>query len=166
MVINKKIQEAINKQINRELYSSYLYLSMASYFEAIGLKGFGTWMKVQAKEEVAHAMKFYSYLFERAGKVTLLDVEAPPATWKSPLDAFKNAYEHEKKVTEMIDNIMKIARTENDYATETMLGWFIDEQVEEEASALEIVGMLEMIKDTKTGLFMLDSKLGQRGSEK
>lgn len=165
MVINKKVQEAINKQINREMYSGYLYLSMSAYFESIGLKGFSSWMYLQAQEEGRHAMKLYTYIFDRGGKVNLLPIEAPPSEWKSPLNAFQDAYTHEKKVTEMIHSLVKQAKVDNDYATESMLQWFVDEQVEEEDSALAIVEKLEMIGDAKAGLFMLDHELAQRGAE-
>lgn len=163
MLINKKIEESINKQINRELYSAYLYLGMAAYFESIGLLGFTSWLQVQAKEEVGHAMKFQNYIFERGGRVIFDSLEAPPKEWKSPLVAFENVYEHEKKVTEMINELVKCAKLENDYATESMLKWFVDEQVEEEANALMIYEKIEMVEENKIGLYMLDKELMQRG---
>ncbi len=162
MVIKDKVAKAINKQINAELYSSYLYLAMAAYFEAANFLGFAHWMGLQAKEENAHAMKFYQYLFDRGGRPVLAAIDAPPVEWRSPLDAFKQAYGHELKVTQMIADLLKIARDENDPATESMLQWFINEQVEEEAHAKQVVDKLIMIKDHVGGLMILDKELGKR----
>lgn len=162
MVIKDKVQKAILKQINAELYSSYLYLAMASYFESINLLGFAHWMHVQAREENGHAMKFYKYVFERGGKVTLSGLDTPPAEWKSPVDAFKQAYAHEMKITQMIYDLLKVAGDENDPATENMLQWFVSEQVEEEANTKMIVDRLHMIKDNVGGLMILDQELGGR----
>lgn len=162
MEIKKKIQDALNKQINRELYSDYLYLAMSAYFEAKNLKGFAHWMRIQAKEEEKHAMKLYYYVFERAGTVKLGAIEAPPFNWKSPLEAFKETYKHEQKVTEMIHNLVDLARVEKDHATETFLQWYVTEQVEEEASTNGIAQKLTLIDDSKSGLFMLDSELAKR----
>ncbi len=161
-MLSKKMEEALNKQINAELYSSYLYLSMAAYFDSINLNGFAQWMKVQAKEEVEHAMKIYKYVYDRGGVVSLESIDKPPVKWDSPLDVFENSFKHEQKVSEMINNLVKIARDENDYATENFLQWFVQEQVEEEASADEIVQKLKYIEGSKNAIFMLDSKLGQR----
>jgi len=162
MKITQKMVKALNKQINAELYSSYIYLSMAAYFEANNWLGFAQWMKVQAREENIHAMKIYDYVFERGGRVILSEIKAPASNWKSPLDAFMVAYAHELKVTGMINDLLKVAKDEKDTATASMLQWFIDEQVEEEASALLIVDKLRMIKDAVQGLFMLDKELGER----
>ncbi len=162
MVISEKIEKAINEQINAELYSSYLYLSMAAYFEANNWLGFAAWMKIQAKEENEHAMKFYKYVFERGGRVVLAGIDTPKTEWKSPLAAFEDAYAHELKVTGLINGLVNLAKKDNDYATESMLKWFIDEQVEEEASAALIIEKLKRIKDSTNGLFMLDHKLGER----
>lgn len=156
------MQDAINKQINREFYSAYLYLAMSAYFEAEGLKGFAHWMRAQAKEEEMHAMKMYSYLYGRAGSVKLLAIEAPPLTWKAPLDALKDTYNHEQKVTDMINNLVSLARAEKDYASEAFLQWYINEQVEEEANPLEIIQKLERIGDSANGLIMLDKQLAKR----
>ena len=161
-MINKKIEKAINDQINAELYSSYLYLSMAAYFESINFSGFAQWMHVQAKEETNHAMKFFGYVFEKGGRVTLKAIDGPPTEWKSPLDAFENVLNHEIKVTGLINKLVELARAEKDIATENFLMWFIAEQVEEEASADHIVQMLKKIKDAPQGLFMLDRELGKR----
>jgi ferritin len=162
MVIKDKVAKAINKQINAELYSSYLYLAMAAYFESANLKGFAHWMKLQAKEEDAHAMKFFDYVLERGGKVDLMKIDEPPAEWKSALAAFENAYAHELKVTQLINDLLKTAKAEDDTATESLLKWYIDEQVEEEAHASEIVAKLKAIKEAPGGLYMLDKELGER----
>jgi len=162
MVIKEKMVKAINKQINAELYSSYMYLSMAAYFEANNWLGFAQWLKVQTREENGHAMKFYEYVYDRGGKVHLTDIEAPPVEWKSPLAAFEAVYAHEVKVTALISDLLKLAREEGDMATEAMLQWFINEQVEEEANAQIIVEKLKLIKDSAQGLFMLDHELGER----
>ncbi|MFH1448665.1 MAG: ferritin [Candidatus Micrarchaeota archaeon] len=160
--IKKMVQDKLNEQINRELYSGYLYLSMAAYFESMNLKGFASWMKAQAEEEKGHAMRMYDYVYERGGKVSLLDIEAPPREWKSPADAFKHTYEHEKKVTQMINVLSELAVSEKDRATAVFLQWFITEQVEEEDTALNIVEKLKIIGSSNQGLTMLDRELSQR----
>ena len=162
MEIKDKVIKAINKQINAELYSSYLYLAMAAYFEAKNWQGFASWMKIQSKEENSHAMKFYDYVLERGGEVVLEDIKAEDANWKTPLDVFEAVYGHELKVTALINDLLKVARQEQDAATESLLKWFIDEQVEEEAHAKQIVDKLKLIKDSANGLFMLDHELGER----
>jgi ferritin len=159
------MQDAMNKQIRDELYSSYLYLSMAAYYEALNLPGFAHWMRLQAEEENEHAMKFFDYINDRQGRVTLMAIDAPPIEFDSPLAVFKMAYEHEQKVTGLINALYQLAIEENDFASQSMLKWFIDEQVEEEKSALDIVEQLEMIGDHKMGVFMLDRELGQRQPE-
>jgi len=161
-MLKKNIEQAINKQINAELWSGYLYLSMSTYFHSINLDGFATWMRVQAQEELAHAMRFYDHVVERGGRVKLTSIEAVPTEWKSPLHAFEETYAHEQKVTGLINNIMKQAVDEKDYATMNMLQWFIDEQVEEEASADEILQKLKLIGNEGSGLFMIDRELAQR----
>jgi ferritin len=140
-------------------------MAMAAYFESINLPGFAHWMTIQAGEEMEHARKFYSFIFERDGRVKLSAIDEPPFEWKSALDVFENAYKHEIKVSGLIHSLVDLARKENDHATENFLGWFVAEQVEEEASALEIVNKLKMIKDSSHGIFMLDSLLGRRGSD-
>lgn len=162
MVIKEKMQKAINKQINAEFYSSYLYLAMAAYFEAKNWQGFASWMKIQSKEENAHAMKFYEYVLERGGEVVLNDIKASETKWKTPLEVFEAVYEHELKVTALINDLLKVSRQEDDAATESLLKWFIDEQVEEESHAKQIVDKLKLIKDSANGLFMLDHELGER----
>jgi len=165
MEINQKIQKVLNEQINAELYSAYLYLSMSAYCESINLKGFAHWMRVQAKEEIGHAMKIYSYTHERVGRVILAAVEQPPTEWKSTINVFEETLKHENKVTQLIHNLVELANTEKDYATNSFLKWFIDEQVEEENQANEILQQLKMIKESPQGLLILDSKLGQRKSD-
>lgn len=162
MDIKDKMTKAINKQINAELESSYLYLAMAADFAAKNWQGFAHWMDLQAKEENAHAMKFFKYILERGGEVELDDIKAADAGWKTPLEVFEEVYQHELKVTVLINDLLKLARQEGDAATESMLKWFIDEQVEEEAHAKEIVDKLKLIKDSTNGLFMLDHELGER----
>jgi ferritin len=164
-MLGKKMQDALNGQINAELYSSYLYLSMAAYFESVNLRGFAGWMRVQAQEEMGHAMKLYDFVVERLGRVTLNSIKAPQSEWDSPLAAFRGAYEHEKKVTGMIDELVNLSESEKDHASRGFLQWFVDEQVEEEASADEVVQKLEKIKDHPQGLMMLDNILGQRKAE-
>jgi ferritin len=161
-MLNKNVEEAINKQIVAELYSAYLYFAMAAYFESENLNGFGQWMKAQAFEELYHAVKFYDYVNERGGRAILGAIDQPPKQWDSPLSAFQDAKNHEIKVTGMIHGLVDIARKENDKATESFLNWYVDEQVEEEAQADEIVGKLTLMADAPGGLYMLDSELGQR----
>ena len=164
-MLSKAMQDAINEQINKELYSSYLYLSMAAYFESTGLPGFATWMRGQSQEELEHALKFFDYVNERGGRVELDAIEKPTVAWESPLAVFEATYEHEQMVTALINNLYKVALEENDYASQVMLHWFIDEQVEEEASVSQIVDSLERVGDKGQGLIMLDRALGARGSE-
>jgi ferritin len=161
-MIKPKLENAINKQINAELWSAYLYLSMSAYFESINLCGFANWMRVQAQEEVGHAMRFYTHVVERRGRVTVSAIPAPPITWKSPLHAFEEAFKHEQKVTGMINELANMAAAEKDHATASMLKWFIDEQVEEELSTDTVVQKLKMIGTNTGGLYMLDHELGER----
>ncbi len=161
-MLKKKIEDAINKQINAELWSAYLYLSMSTYFEEKSLSGFASWMRVQAQEEYTHAMKFYNYIAERGGRIKLLAIDKVPTDWKSPLGVFEETYKHEQKVTSLINDLVNLAIKEKDHATVNMLQWFIDEQVEEEASADEIVQKLKLIGKNGNGLFMLDKELSTR----
>ena len=161
-MLSERMMKALNKQLNAELYSAYLYLSMAAYFESKNLKGFANWMRVQAQEELMHAMKFFDYINERGGRVYLEAIEKPPTEWKSPLDVFEATYEHEVKVTSMINDLVNMAMEEKDHATYNMLQWFVAEQVEEEASADEIRQQLRMIKEDGRGIMMLDRELKQR----
>ncbi|MBN1818992.1 MAG: ferritin [Sedimentisphaerales bacterium] len=161
-MIGKKMEKALNGQINAELYSAYLYLSMAAWFESKNLPGFANWMRIQFQEEQFHAMKFYDYILERGGTVTLSAIEAPQTTWKSPLDAFESTLEHEQKVTGLINDLVYLARDEKDNASEIFLQWFVTEQVEEEDNVNTILGQLEWIKDHPQALFGLNKELGQR----
>ena len=161
-MISKKIEKALNKQINAELYSAYLYLSMVAYFESVNLPGFANWMKVQTQEELVHAMKIYDFVNERGGRVVLKAIEAPPTEWDSPLDAFEATYKHEQKVTGLINNLVNLAIEEKDHATNSFLQWFVNEQVEEESSVDKVAQKLKMVEKAPGGLFMIDSELGQR----
>ncbi len=161
-MLSKKMEEALNRQINAEMYSSYLYLSMAAYFESIDLGGCAQWMKAQTQEEMVHAMKIYDYVHERGGKVTLAAIEAPPTTWDSPLAVFEQAYKHEQYVTSLINELMELAIAEKDHATQIFLQWFVSEQVEEEASANAVVQKMKLAGESSGGLFMVDRELGQR----
>ena len=164
-MISKKVQDALNAQINAELASSYLYLSMATYFLAEGHDGMAAWMRAQAQEEYGHAMKIFGHLAERDGRVVLQALPKPKSSWKSPLDAFKAAYAHEKGITGKINKLVDLAAKEKDHATANMLQWFVNEQVEEEASASKIVQMLERIGKAAHVLIMLDRELGKRGAK-
>jgi ferritin len=161
-MISKKLQDAINAQINRELYSEYLYISMQAWFANNNLDGFANWMDAQGKEERFHAMKFFNFLIERGGKVELKAIDKPVVDFKSPLKAFTMALEHEQFITKNINDLMDIAIKEKDHASRGLLQWFVDEQVEEEATADKIVSRLKMIGDNAHALFMIDSELGQR----
>lgn len=152
----------MNEQIKNELFSAYLYLSMAAFFEEKNLPGFAHWMRVQAQEEQEHALKFFDFIHDRGGKITLLPIEQPKAEWKSALDAFNDAYEHEQLVTGMINKIYETALEQKDYPSQIMLQWFIDEQVEEEKNASDIVEQLKRIEERGTAILMLDHELGKR----
>lgn len=160
--LSDRMVEALNRQLNAEIYSAYLYLSMAAYFESMFLKGFANWMKVQWQEELTHAMKFFNYISERGGRVKLYAVEEPQFEWDSPLAAFEHVYNHEVKVTRRINELVNMALEEKDHATYMMLQWFVNEQVEEEAAALEIVEKLRRIGKNEMGLLMIDRELAAR----
>lgn len=161
-MIDEKMQDALNRQLNAELYSAYLYLSMSAYFLSVNLGGFANWMRVQAQEELTHAMKFYDYVNERGGRVVLQAVDEPPSEWNSPLVVFEHVYQHEQKVTGMINKLVDLAVEARDHATNNFLQWFVSEQVEEEASAEEVVQRLKLVGDDPSGLFMIDRELAQR----
>ncbi|MDD2586310.1 MAG: ferritin [Syntrophomonadaceae bacterium] len=161
-MIKTEIQDAINEQINAELYSAYLYASMGAFFESLNLKGFANWMNVQYQEEVAHATRMYNYLNERGGRVILKAIDAPPTEWNSPVNVFEEVYKHEQKVTELINNLVDLSMGLKDHATYNFLQWFVAEQVEEEASADEILQQLKLLADNTGALFMIDRELGQR----
>jgi ferritin len=161
-MLKKSVEDALNKQANRELYSAYLYLSMSAYFESVNMRGFARWMRVQAAEERSHAMMFLDYIIQTGGRVKLAAIEAPKAEWKSCLQVFEEVYEHEVMVTGMIHDLVNLAGKEKDHATNNMLQWFVKEQVEEEEHSAEIVAQIRMIGDIQGHLFWLDHKLGER----
>lgn len=161
-VIGEKMVKALNQQLNREIYSAYLYLSMSAYFESLGFKGFANWMKVQWQEELLHAMKFFDYIASRGGRIELYAIEEPPKNWSSPLNAFEFGLEHEKKVTKLISDLVELSIAEKDHATFNMLQWFVKEQVEEEESFAEIVGKLKLAGDDGRILFLIDNELAKR----
>jgi len=161
-MLSERMQEALNRQVNAEFYASYLYLSMSTYFEEKNLPGFANWMRVQAQEEVTHAMRIYNHIVERGGRVKLAAIDAPPTEWDSPLDAFRAAYGHERKVTGMINDLVDMAVEEKDHASNAMLQWFVTEQVEEEQQTNGYVRMLELAGESPHALLMLDRELGAR----
>lgn len=160
-MLTKKMEEAINDQMNFEIFSANIYLSMVSYFEAQGLPGFATWMRAQYKEEIFHAMKMFDYVLEAGGRAQLSAIEAPPLEWESPLAAFENALAHEKVVTGRINDLMDLAQQEKDHASQIFFQWFVSEQVEEEATVGDIVSKLKLVGDGGA-LFMLDRDLATR----
>ena len=161
-MLNPAVQDAMNQQVNAELYSAYLYLSMAADFEGENLRGMAHWMQIQAKEETGHALKFFKYIAERGGRVTLTSIAAPPSKWASPQAVFEEVYKHECHVSSLINKLAELAGAEKDHASAVFLQWFISEQVEEEANASEILHQLKMVGDSKQGLLMLDRHLAQR----
>ena len=161
-MLKEKVLNAINDQINAEFHSAYLYLSMAAWFETKGLSGFANWMKVQYQEETAHAMKFFNYVAERNGRVILKPIAAVDTDFKDIVSVFEKALAHEELVTSLINKIMDIAIAESDHATRSFLNWFVDEQVEEEANANEILDTLRLINGEGNGVFMLDREMKQR----
>ena len=164
-MISKKMQDALNEQINAEMYSAYLYLAMNAYFQSINFNGFAQWMRVQYQEEMMHAMKIYDFIAERGGRIVLDAIDKPQGEWKSPLAAFEAAYKHEQKVTGLIHGLVELAKKEKDHATDIFLQWFVTEQVEEENNASEIVAKLQMLKDSAGQMFMFDRELGKRKAE-
>ena len=161
-MLSEKMDKALNEQLNAEMYSAYLYLSMSAHCEGINLKGFANWMMVQAQEEMEHAMKFYNFILERGGAVTLKSIDGPPTSWTSPLALFEAVLEHEQKVTGLINDLVDLAIAEKDHASNIFLQWFVTEQVEEEDNASEAINQIKMVEHDKSGLFMLDRELGQR----
>jgi len=161
-MINKRMEDAINKQINEEMYSAYLYLSMSAWFDSIGLKGFANWMMVQYKEEMDHAMKFYKYLQSQGAIVKLLEIKEPPHEWNSPLHAFEETLKHEQHITKCINDLVDLAEELKDRATYNMLQWFINEQVEEEENDREIIDKLKLVEGSRHGIFMIDKDLEGR----
>ena len=164
-MINKTMQDAMNEQINKELFSSYLYLSMAAYFEDKNLAGFANWMRIQADEEREHAMKFYDFILERGGRVYLKAIDAPKTDWGSNLEVAEEVAAHEAKVTASIYELYELALKEKDYPAQMMLQWFITEQVEEEKNAAEIVANLKLIEAGGTAVYVMDKQLSKRKGE-
>jgi ferritin len=162
-MLTDKMQKALNGQLNAELYSSYLYLSMNAYFKSVNLDGFANWMYYQAQEELEHSMKFYDFIIQRGGKVVLTQIEAPPTEWDSPLAVFEATLAHEQKVTGLINDLVEIALEEHDHATNIFLQWFVSEQVEEEESVGGVLQQLKLMGEAKGGLFMIDRELAKRG---
>jgi len=162
-MIGKKLSDAIDAQIKNELESYYIYLSMSAYFHSKALDGMGHYMRVQAHEEMAHAMKFFNHLIDRGGKVVLKDLKQLKTTWKSPLDAFQDAHKHEQFISGKINELTSIARAEKEYASEPLLAWFANEQIEEEANASKIAEQLGMVGSDKSGMLLIDRELAARG---
>ncbi|MDH3828502.1 MAG: ferritin, partial [Desulfobacterales bacterium] len=161
-MLTEKMQTALNGQLNAELYSSYLYLSMNAYFKSVNLDGFANWMHYQAQEELEHSLKFYDFIIQRGGKVVLSQIEAPPTEWDSPMAVFEATLAHEQKVTGLINDLVEIAHEERDHATTIFLQWFVSEQVEEEESVGGVLEQLKLMGDAKGGLFMIDRELAKR----
>ena len=161
-MITAKMEQAFNEQINKELYSAYLYLSMQAYFERLNLTGFVNWMSVQVQEENAHAMGMYNYLNERGGKIELLAIDKPQSDWESPLAVFRHVLEHEEYVTSRINALMDVADEEKDRAALSFLDWYLKEQVEEESNVGGVLAKLELIGDDKHALLLLDKDLATR----
>ncbi len=161
-MLGKKMLDAISSQVNAELYSAYLYMSMSGYFASIGMPGAAAWMRAQALEEMTHAEKFCNYVDERGGRVILTAIDAPETQWSSPLAAFEAVLAHEQKVTALINELMDTAIAEKDHAAQMFLQWFIGEQVEEEASAQAVIDKIKLAGESKGGMLMIDKELGQR----
>ena len=161
-MLSEKMQTALNNQMNAEMYSSYLYLSMNAYFKSINLEGFANWMLAQAQEELMHAMKFYDFINQRGGRVTLAQIEAPPVEWTAPLVVFEDTLKHEQKVTGLINDLVEVASAEHDHATQIFLQWFVSEQVEEEDSVNGVLEQIKLLGDAQGGLFMIDRELAKR----
>ena len=161
-MLNEKIEKELNEQFNAELYSGYLYLSMSAYLEEIGLPGFANLEKCNAEEELEHAMKFYDYIIRRGGRVTVEEIKKPQTEWENPVKVLEHVVSHEEDVTALINNIVKLAREENDYATEQFLDWFVEEQVEEEETANDDLNKLNLAIDSGNGLYMLDQEFAKR----
>ncbi len=164
-MLNPKIQDAFNKQINAELFSAYLYLSMSAYCESQSLEGMASWMRFQAQEEMGHAMKFFNFLNDRDGRVTLTGIEGPKTEWNSAREVFADAYAHEQKITGLINDLSNLATAEKDHASHNFLEWFVAEQVEEENTVRTIVDQLKMAGENGVGQLILDERLGQRAAQ-
>jgi ferritin len=161
-MLNEEIQKALNDQINNELYAAYLYLSMSAYFKAANLEGFAHWMRMQREEEIAHAMKIFDFVQDRDGRIELQALDKPQADFESPLVVMEQALGHEQKVTQRINELYELAVKHKDYPTQTLLQWFVTEQVEEEATAKQLADQLKLVGDNTAALLMLDRELGAR----
>lgn len=161
-MLSQKIQDAFNKQLNAELYSAYLYISMSAYFDSLSIKGMAHWMQIQAQEEFLHAQRFYDFINDRGGRVLLAPIEGPETEWKSPLDVFEATCVHEAKVTSLINDLVDLSIKEKDHAANAFLQWFVTEQVEEEASPKEIADKLKLAAGNTSFLLLLDQELSQR----
>ncbi|MFZ5765872.1 MAG: ferritin [Thermodesulfobacteriota bacterium] len=161
-MLSEKMEKALNEQVNWELYSSYFYLSMSSYFESISLTGCASWMRAQAQEELFHAIKIYDYINERGGRAIMEAISKPPFQWESPLHVFEEVLRHEQKVTALINELVNKALDERDHASTIFLQWFVSEQVEEEASVSAVLEKFRLIGDNRSGLFAIDQEMGQR----
>ncbi len=160
--MNEKLEKAFCVQINKELYSAYLYLAMQAYFKEINLDGFANWMYVQVQEELAHAMGMYNYVFERGGKVELMSIEKPEYSFNSPLNVFEEVLKHEKYVTSLINDLAFVAEEVRDRAAMSLLDWYIKEQVEEEANVSNVLGNLKLAQNDPRALLLLDRELATR----
>lgn len=161
-MINEKVGKILNEQINKELYSAYLYLAMSAYFSDLGLLGFAHWMRVQAQEEQGHATLIYDFLIDRGARIVLTSIDTPPNNWGGALNVIEEALKHEVYVTGLINNIITVAEEVKDRATMSYMNWFVDEQVEEEANAQDIISKLKLIGDDKSALYLLDKDLSTR----
>jgi len=163
-MLSQKIENVLNEQLNAEMYSSYLYLSMNAFFKSINLDGFANWMHAQAQEELMHAMKIYDFINQRGGRVVLSQIEAPPIEWSSSVEVFEETLKHEQKVTGLINDLVEVALSEHDHATNIFLQWFVTEQVEEEENVGNVLQQLMLLGDEKNGIFMIDRELAKRAA--
>lgn len=161
-MLSAKMEEALNKQINAELYSGYLYLSMSAYYQSVGLPGFANWMHVQMQEEQAHAQIMYNHIVDRGGRVTLMPIDGPKTDWESPESPIKDTLTHEQKVTSLINDLVELAMSEKDFASNAMLQWFVNEQVEEEKNPTDILQQFKLMGNAPGGLYMIDQQLAAR----
>ena len=161
-MVSQKMEKELNKQLNAEMYSGYLYLAMAAYFDDSDLEGLANWMKVQAKEELSHSMKFYDYIIRRGARVNLDTIEKPKFEWDSPVDVFEQVLSHEKTVSGLINDLMDLAIEEKDHATNNFLQWFVAEQVEEEESATAALNKVKLASKDSNGMFLVDSQFASR----
>ena len=161
-MISKKMSNALNEQLNWEIYSSYVYLAMSSWFKTQNLNGFANWVHVQVKEELDHAMKFYEFIHDSGGVVEFQEIPKPNAQWETPVAVFEDILEHEQGVTQRINNLIEIALSEKDHATNARLQWFISEQVEEEANVQGIIQQLKFSQNAPNAIFMIDREMAQR----